>query len=532
MRRNRRIGKGVVAVAALGVWAGAPSALASTYVPQGQVESSSTNVYAGCAPDGSGVNYPNSEVEPWLDVNPTNPNNFLTFYQQDRYSNGGSKSNAAAASFDAGTTWTQVSVPQNTRCTNGGPFERASDPWVTFSPNGVAHAMSLVTDPDPPTGGFGDNGMVVNRSTDGGLTWSAPKQLIADTGGRFLNDKNSITADPNSSQFVYAIWDRLQQASGDVNNPENRRGLGFKGPIYFTRSTDNGVTYEAPRKIFESGANKQTIGNQIVVEPASQGGSLFDFFDDITNSSNRLKGIGPLKLAYIRSDDHGSTWSKVRRVDDMLPMALFRFSGVIDPESPPVPCPEPDPEGNCPIRTADLIPDVAVNRSNGNLYAVWQDVRFDGVGHDQIAFSQSTDGGNSWSAPIKVNQTPTSEPEGDQQAFTPAVHVADDGTVAVSYYDFRNNTPSPADLLTDQWVVHCHAGSEDCSDPASWNEESRATTTSFDMRAAPFARGYFLGDYAGLASRHDPVSGDDEFVSTFASTTSAPSSIFTNRLVP
>jgi hypothetical protein len=216
----------------------------------------------------------------------------------------------------------------------------------------------------------------------------------------------------------------------------------------------------------------------------------------------------------------------------MLPMTLFRFSSVIDPESPPVPCPAPDPDGNCPVRTGDIIPDVAVNRSNGNLYAVWQDARFDGFTHDDIAFTQSTDGGNSWSAPIKVNQTPASEPTGDRQAFNAAVHVADDGTVGVSYYDFRNNTPSPADLLTDHWVAHCHATSENCADPASWNEETRATTTSFDLRPAPFARGYFLGDYEGLASRHDPVTAKDEFVSTFGSTTDPPSSIFTNRLVP
>jgi hypothetical protein len=533
MRPTRATGS-FVALLGLALSIGASQAAASPYTPLGAVESSATNVYADCPPDGSGVNFANSEVEPWLDVNPANQSNLATFYQQDRYSNGGSKSNAMGVSFNAGATWTQVAVPQNTRCSDGGEFERASDPWTSFSPNGVLHSMSLVTDPDPPSGGFGDNGMVANRSFDGGLTWEASKQLITDRDRRHLNDKNSLTADPNNSAFVYAVWDRLQIAGGDVQQPENRRGLGFKGPVYFTRSTNNGATYEAPRKILETGANKQTIGNQIVVEPASDGGSLFDFFDDITNSSNRLKGIGPLKLAFIRSDNHGSTWTKVRRVDDMLPMALFRFSGVIDPESPPTPCPEPDPQGNCPVRAADLIPDVAVNRSNGDLYAVWQDVRFDGVGHDQIAFTQSTDGGNSWSAPIKVNQTPTTEPEGDQQAFTPSVHVANDGTIAVSYFDFRNNTSADGILGTDHWVVHCHPASENCANPASWNEETRATNTTFDMRQTPFARGYFVGDYMGLASRRDPVTGDDEFLSTFGAADTPPtaSSIFTNRLVP
>jgi hypothetical protein len=513
----------------------APAAAAPPYVPLGQVESSAANPYAGCPPDGSGINFANSEVEPWLEVNPTDPDNFATFYQQDRYSNGGAKSNAAGISTDAGLTWTQVSVPQNTRCTDGGEFERASDPWMSFSPNGVLHSMSLVTDPDPPGGGFGDNGMVANRSFDGGLTWEASKQLITDRDPRFLNDKNSMTADPNDSDFVYAIWDRLQTAGSDVNAPaENRRGLGFKGPVYFTRSTNNGATYEPPRKILETGANKQTIGNQIVVEPASLGGSLFDFFDDITNSSRRLGGVGPLNFAFIRSDNHGSTWTKPRRAADMLPMALFRFSSVIDPDSPPAPCPEPDPQGNCPVRAGDLIPEVAVNRTNGRLYGVWQDARFDGFTHDDIAFTQSTDGGNTWSAPIKVNLTPSNADPDNEQAFTGSVHVADDGTVAVSYFDFRNNVTGDGVATTDHWVVHCHAASENCASAASWNEETRATTVSFDMRQTPFARGWFVGDYMGLASRHDGTTGDDEFVSTFGAADTPPSasSIFTNRLVP
>ena len=87
----------------------------------------------------------------------------------------------------------------------------------------------------------------------------------------------------------------------------------------------------------------------------------------------------------------------------------------------------------------DVIPDFAVDRTglpdtNGNLYAVWQDARFSGGQHDDIAFSRSTDGGQTWSAPEKVNKTTN-----DAAAFTAAVHVRDDGTVAVSYYDFRND---------------------------------------------------------------------------------------------
>jgi hypothetical protein len=53
------------------------------------------NPLAGCPPDGSGINFPDAEVEPWVDVNPTNQRNIVAMYQQDRYSNGGSKGNVS-----------------------------------------------------------------------------------------------------------------------------------------------------------------------------------------------------------------------------------------------------------------------------------------------------------------------------------------------------------------------------------------------------------------------------------------------------
>ena len=533
--KGRSWGAGIAAALALG-WAWIPAAGAVPFSASTPVEASGSSPFVGCStPAGSGVVFTNSEVEPWVDANPANPDNLVGFYQQDRWSNGGAKSNLATVSMNGGASWTQVVVPVGTICSSSGDFERASDPWVTFSPNGVVHAMSLVTDSDPPAG-FGDNGMSYNRSTNGGLTWEAPIFLIEDTNPRVLNDKNSITADPNDSRFVYAVWDRLQTAAADTHlrSAENRPGRGFKGPIYFARTTDGGVSWEPARRIYETGANKQTLGNQIVVEPAASGGSLFDFFADITNASERRKIFGPVGVSYIRSDNRGVTWTKPIKVADQLPMSLFRASSTIDPESPPAPCPVPDSQGNCPIRSGDLLPEVAVNRTNGNLYAVWMDARFDAFQNDAIAFTQSTNGGASWSAPIKVNLTPETEPVGDQQAFTPSVHVADDGTVAVSYYDFRNNTQDPGMLLTDEFAVHCDAAAEICTSRASWNEETRITPTSFDIREAPFARGYFVGDYVGLTAT-DESSGPDgpknDFMSLFGSTHgSGPSSVFSSRL--
>jgi hypothetical protein len=121
------------------------------------------------------------------------------------------------------------------------------------------------------------------------------------------------------------------------------------------------------------------------------------------------------------------------------------------------------------------------------------------AGVDQIAFTMSDDDGATWSDPVKVSQTPSSSDVANEQAWVPAVHVADDGTIGVTYYDFRNNNTNPG-VPTDHWMVHCHSA---CDVAANWGSEVRLTNTSFDIEQAPFARGpngFFLGEYEGLSN--------------------------------
>jgi hypothetical protein len=108
-----------------------------------------------------------------------------------------------------------------------------------------------------------------------------------------------------------------------------------------------------------------------------------------------------------------------------------------------------------------------------------------------VAFTESTDGGLTWSPLAKVNQSPAGV-----GAFTPAVDVASDGTVAVTYYDFRYNTPDPG-VPTDFWMIRCQAGS-DCTHPLIWVETHVAG--SFDFERAPVVSRATLGSYTGLTS--------------------------------
>ena len=387
-------------------------------------------------------------------------------YQQDRWSNGGARGLVTSVSHNGGKTWSQTwahfTFCSGGTAANGGDFERASDPWVTFAPNGDAYQISLSASADLLT-----SAILVSKSSDGGDTWSEPRTLIRETSAFNFNDKESITADPTDANYVYAVWDRSRKPVENTSfNALN--SFAFRSDTMFARTTNGGASWEPARAIFHPKALEFTIGNQIVVLPD---GTLVDVFTNFKGSGINAPGVF---VEIIRSTDKGVTWSDPITIDHL------RTVGVVDPDT-----------GQA-VRTGDIIPEIAVDPNNGTLYVVWQDSRFSGGAHDDIAFSQSTDGGFTWSPAVKVNQTTN-----NAAAFTASVHVAADGTLGVTYYDFRNNTPA-AGVPTDYWLVHCHTG---CTSPGNWAETHVAG--SFDMETAPFARGFFVGDYEGLASVED-----------------------------
>src|SRR5215831_5555748 len=155
---------------------------------------SSTDPYANCSIAGQpGTNYPDAEVEPWVSVNPSHSNNIIGVWQQDRWSNGGARGLVAGFSLDGGKSWSESTLPFS-QCAPGGlRFQRASDPWVSFGPDGTAYASAISFDRTDNR-----NAVAAATSTDGGKTWGNLATLVAFTtnGGQFSTDKNSTTADP------------------------------------------------------------------------------------------------------------------------------------------------------------------------------------------------------------------------------------------------------------------------------------------------------------------------------------------------
>jgi len=137
-------------------------------------------------------------------------------------------------------------------------------------------------------------------------------------------------------------------------------------------------------------------------------------------------------------------------------------------------------------RTGESIPAAAIDPRNGTLYVVWQDARFS-PGVDQIVLSISTDGGDTWSEPRLVSDGPR-----DATNFTPAVAVNANGVIGVSYYSLRND-PARRVLVDEYLAVSRNRG-------GTFGRSQRVTTVSFDLRFAAFSEGFFLGDYQGLAA--------------------------------
>jgi hypothetical protein len=180
------------------------------------------------------------------------------------------------------------------------------------------------------------SGVATSVSYDGGRTWQNSTAVIQDpcSGVKapgytcpndksfVLDDKDAITADPTMPGYAYVVWDRL------VAPPSSPPGIGsliaFKGAAFISRTTDYGQTWSAPQQIASTPAIDQTIGNVVVVDPAN--GTLYDFFTYVQNLANKGGNRGET-IGFVRSTNHGLTWSKVQTV------APEASNGVVDPNN-------------------------------------------------------------------------------------------------------------------------------------------------------------------------------------------------------
>jgi hypothetical protein len=497
----RKLPPALALAAALLILLAGPVLAAGTVHP---VTNAGNDPFAACTVGaGTGTNYPRSEVEPFGAVNPRAPGNLVSVWQQDRWSNGGAHGLAAGVTTTGGASWTIVPLPFSA-CAAGTPaalaYERASDPWVSFGPGtpagaagATAYAVSLSFNQSPGKNG---NTVAAAASYDGGLHWSHAQSLhsdaqtgvplpVPDSNFQYFHDKESVTADPSRPGWAYVVWDVLIGPSMSVE--ADLHAQAFTDFTLFSRTTDFGQTW-SPARVINTSAHptlqhNQTIGNVVVVDPRT--GVLYNFFDQIYGTGSNQGGAHGFNVAVQKSTDAGAHWT--------LPQLISPLGTVFvaDPNNV-------DPRTNkppAPIRTGDILPAPAVDPETGDLYVVWQDARFSG--HDEVVLSTSHDGGATWSAPKRV-----SSPTG-QQAFTATVGVLDSGTpgvagqVGVTYYQFA---PTSLGSEPTTYFIKTFPRSAVTSGGAHSLDSQAPTVVAgpFNLLDAPFARGYFTGDYEAL----------------------------------
>src|SRR5437870_3548507 len=346
---------------------------------------------------------PDTQIEPSIAVNPANPKNVVTVYQEGRIADGGDATNGFTTSTDAGKTWRTGELPGLTTYPGqGGVFERASDAVVAFGPNNIVYANSLVFD-------FNNNdglrsGIAVNVSKDGGLHWGPPVLLQDDLLGG-LNDKNWIVVDNSSAPGhhlgrVYVVWDRIAPILYDYCDHDCDRlsnwlpdfqtipGLIFPG---------QGVgAYPVVMKNGGLGIVMNTIAGGVPVPSGP---------DELDAQAN--------EQVFMAAPAAGTT---------PYPAPLVF--------TPPVDIASNQSTGQPTQRASEGLPAAAVDPGSGTISSVWGDGRYRSDGTNDAVLSRSFDDGLTWTVPQRVNAGSTTD-HVDHYGVTVAVGIS--STVHVGY---------------------------------------------------------------------------------------------------
>jgi FG-GAP-like repeat len=288
-------------------------------------------------------------------------------------------------STDGGTTWTDGGTLPASAAGDAGDPVLARD-----STSGRIYFATL---------GFTNSNVIqVFRSTDNGATWLAP---VNGTPGGSDEDKEWITVD----NFPGA-------GNGNVYLVSRRFGAG--PGIYHFRSTDGGATWGP------SGGTPIVSGNQGAFVTVSPNHSVHVFWYAGTTLQVR------------KSTDQGVTWNAPSTVASGLIGGSNGDLGLTGLR-----------QGTATFslfRTNEF-PHAVVNPVSGNIYVTYDN---DGPGSDKadVFFVQSTDGGATWSAPMRVNDDATTT---DQ--WMPTIVVSPTGDRLGVFYYSRQEDPANNNLF-------------------------------------------------------------------------------------
>lgn len=403
---------------------------------------------------------PDTVVEPDVAVSPLNRDDAIAAAHDSRFANGGAVDISVAWTTDAGKSWHHYPVKGITTAT-GGPYDRASDPVVTFGPDGTAYLSVLLIDATTCP-----SAVAVLRSTDGGQSWSKPFYAHRSSSCNYSDDKNWIVVDTSKSSphygRVYQFW-----------TPFRYNGNTYLGAPQAVRwSDDKGQTWSATSYV--TPLDHGTQNSQPMILP---NGSIVDTYYDY-GAGNRVPDVipglqpeAPRARLHLNaasppidatgsvyastSTDGGKTWSSQSEVTN-------NAGGYADGV-------------RCCLFAADIDAVTHV------MHVAWEG----GVGStDPVYESFSTDGVQ-WASPIRVSR---GDVAGVQRVNIDVVARA--GKVYIAY-GTRTHPEQHGGFVQQQISVSNNGG-------ASFGAPTSIGPRSVLQYAAQ-AGGYFPGDYIGEA---------------------------------
>jgi len=254
------------------------------------------------------------------------------------------------------------------------PAYTAYQPSLAVGSDGVAY-LAYAGWAGSPTG----VDLFFSKSTDGGRTWSLPFRVNNDGGGATQQDP-SIALDADNA--IYIAW------------TDNRGG---NNDIYFSLSTDGGLSFSANVRVNDMTTNTQSESD-IVVD--AQG------LVHVVWTDYRTSAISGPDIYYANSTDGGLSFNPSQRINN-------------------------DATGAEQARPAIA---VAADRS---VYVVWEDPRNGARGRD-IYFSKSTDLGDTWTPNVQVN-----DDVGNYAQTDPTIAVNATGGIFIAWADGRTPNTAP-----------------------------------------------------------------------------------------
>lgn len=369
-------------------------------------------------------------VEPSIVINPKDPNNIIAAYSLDRIK----------YTKDGGASWEEVKVTS--------PYGVYGDVVLEADPKGDVYFFHLS---DPSGEGRSNDAwldrIVCHRSEDGGKTWDEGRSIGHNPPKD--QDKPWVAVHPKKGNVV-VTWTQFDKYG--LSDPA------CQSNILFSISTNGGKKWSEPVQLNQNPGDCIDSDNTTegAVPAISSDGRIFVMWSN----------AGTLYLD--RSYDDGNMWLR-----NDLPVA--EQEGGWDMEIPGL--------GRCngmPVLKIDN----STSKFRNALYAIWAD---QGNGEDDtdIWFMRSTNFGDNWSAPSRINKEETKSHQ-----FLPWMSIDQtSGYIYVVYYDRR----AYSDNQTDVYLAYS-------TDGGYHFEEVKISETPFTPSEEKF-----FGDYTNISAHNGVI---------------------------